>query len=206
MKDSAVYRGALADGQEQCTKDGSPAAVEAAADGTSGDGAVGYTYDGDVDDDTLARRSPTSTSAAAVPLRRETAPGGAGAKRDAENVFAAAHEGAAASVVAEVVDGNRLKRFPGSESLARESRALTAAAAAPPEREAAAGGAGAKRGTENVFPAAHERAAGSVVAEAADGNRLKRFPGYESLARESRALAAAAEAPLERETAAGGAE
>ena len=189
MKDSAVYRGALADGQERCTKDGSAAASEAAADGSAGDGAVDYMYDGDVDDDTLARESPTSAAAAATPLRRETAAGGAGANGDTENVFSAAHEGAAESVQSEVADRNRLKRFPGSESLARESRTLTDATATPLGHVTAAGVAGAKRDTENGFPAAHEQAAGSVAAEVADGNRLGRIPASEVVARESPASA-----------------
>ena len=40
-----------------------------------------------------------------------------------------------------------------------------------------------------MFPAAHEHAAGSVVSEAADGNRLKRIPASESAARKSPASA-----------------
>ena len=73
--------------------------------------------------------------------------------------------------------------------MARESRTLAAAAAGPLERKTAAGGAGAKRGAENVFTTAREHAAGSVVSEVADGNRRKRIPASETVARKSPASA-----------------
>ena len=78
---------------------------------------------------------------------------------------------------------------PEAETVARESRTVAAATAEPLKRDTAAAGAGAKRCTENVFPAAREHAAGSVVSEVADGNRRKRIPAAETVARESPASA-----------------